>query len=431
LKDLLRSKNIKMVNCCAVGCSSNSKAKSNKKISFYQLPRDKSLKKVWLAKIKRANLPREENIKVCNLHFEESCFERDLKNELLGNPCQRLLKKDAFPTLFNYNVDLVVTKKRPASERREHEARKKQDVKDAFNTYTEEMDQCCFEVVNSKQNADKETQTYIETQTITHANASTQTNISYSYQSQSTNKYHESGSHSDSYSSDNEPLESSFYASQTEDTESSDEDCVDNHCVSSGAAFIVYWSSLVLLLKQCLNCQAVAFIESFKKCGSAISVILHCSNGHTTTWRSQPLINRFYEGNVKLAACVLFSSNTYMKMCKYFSLAGVSWISKSSYYNLHRNVLIGVTNSAWLEAKSQVETEISQRGGKCSLSGDGRCDSPGHNAKYLTYTLLDQLSKKIVSLSPTQVTEAGNSNRMELFTFKKVINEVKSYFSLH
>ena len=85
--------------------------------------------------------------------------------------------------------------------------------------------------------------------------------------------------------------------------------------------------------------------------------------------------------------------------------------------------MIGVSNEAWLKAKSQIETEIMQRGERCYLSGDGRCDSPGHNAKYLTYTLLDQF--KIVSLSLTQVTEAGNSNRMELFSFKKVINEVK------
>ena len=32
----------------------------------------------------------------------------------------------------------------------------------------------------------------------------------------------------------------------------------------------------------------------------------------------------------------------------------------------------------------------------CFLSGDGRCDSPRHDAKYLTYSFLDQSSNKIV-----------------------------------
>ena len=47
----------------------------NKNITFYRLPRDDSLKKIWMQKIKRENLPMQEHI---HLHFEDSCFERDL-----------------------------------------------------------------------------------------------------------------------------------------------------------------------------------------------------------------------------------------------------------------------------------------------------------------------------------------------------------------
>ena len=61
----------------------------------------------------------------------------------------------------------------------------------------------------------------------------------------------------------------------------------------------------------------------------------------------------------------------------------------------------------------------------CYFSGDGRCDSPGHNAKYLTYSLADQGTGKIVTMSLTQVTEAGNSNRMEKYGLQKAIKEAK------
>ena len=85
------------------------------------------------AKIKRTNLLREGNVKICNLHFEESSSERDLKNKLLGKLCRRLPKKHpAFSTWFEYNINLVETKKRPANKRREQKARERQD-KDAFN----------------------------------------------------------------------------------------------------------------------------------------------------------------------------------------------------------------------------------------------------------------------------------------------------------
>ena len=69
-----------MVYCAAVGCDNNSfKKDKNIGISFFRLPRDKSLRKQWIANLKRQNLPKPENVHVCHLHFEESCFKRDLE----------------------------------------------------------------------------------------------------------------------------------------------------------------------------------------------------------------------------------------------------------------------------------------------------------------------------------------------------------------
>ena len=62
----------------------------------------------------------------------------------------------------------------------------------------------------------------------------------------------------------------------------------------------------------------------------------------------------------------------------------------------------------------------------CVLSGDGRCDSPEHNAKYMTYSMLDQNTNKIIAMSLVQVTEAGNSNRMEKVAFINVLNSLKA-----
>ena len=60
------------------------------------------------------------------------------------------------------------------------------------------------------------------------------------------------------------------------------------------------------------------------------------------------------------------------------------------------------------------------------LSGDGGCDSPGHNAKCLNYFLYDQDSKKILATSLTQLTEVGEcSNQMEKAGLIKVLEEVK------
>ena len=69
-----------MVWCAAVGCNNNSFKKSrDKSITFFRLPKDDSLKKKWLNNLKRANLPKIENVRICHLHFEEYCFKRDLQ----------------------------------------------------------------------------------------------------------------------------------------------------------------------------------------------------------------------------------------------------------------------------------------------------------------------------------------------------------------
>ena len=60
------------------------------------------------------------------------------------------------------------------------------------------------------------------------------------------------------------------------------------------------------------------------------------------------------------------------------------------------------------------------------LSWDGRCDSTGHNAKYLTYLLSDQSLKRVISVSLTQVTEVeGVSNKMEKTDLIEVPEEMK------
>ena len=69
--------------------------------------------------------------------------------------------------------------------------------------------------------------------------------------------------------------------------------------------------------------------------------------------------------------------------------------------------------------------EVKEKG-PCYLSGDGSCDSPGCNGKYLTYSFMDKNTNKIVGFSLTQVSEAGNSNQMEKMGFEKSLRLLKN-----
>ena len=86
--------------------------------------------------------------------------------------------------------------------------------------------------------------------------------------------------------------------------------------------------------------------------------------------------------------------------------------------------MLSVTNEAWKKEQSQIVSASKQR--RLILRGDGPCNSPGHNAKYLTYSFFHQNLKKIIEVSLTQVTEVeGVSNRMEKASLIKVLDEVK------
>ena len=50
---------------------------------------------------------------------------------------------------------------------------------------------------------------------------------------------------------------------------------------------------------------------------------------------------------------------------------------------------------------------------KLDISGDGRCNSPGHCAKYEKYTVMDENTDKVLDFEVIQVTEVSSSNAME------------------
>ena len=74
--------------------------------------------------------------------------------------------------------------------------------------------------------------------------------------------------------------------------------------------------------------------------------------------------------------------------------------------------MAGVVQERYCRENNSILNHLKEQG-LCCLTGDGRCDSPGHNAKYLTYSFMDQITNKIVAMTIIQVREAKNSNNME------------------
>lgn len=90
-----------MVYCAAVSCTNDSIVV--KGIGYFHIrSRKPEYQKLWLINLKRKNLVLNEHHVVCGEHFEASCFERDLRSELLNEKRPKKLKEDAVPTIFAY-----------------------------------------------------------------------------------------------------------------------------------------------------------------------------------------------------------------------------------------------------------------------------------------------------------------------------------------
>ncbi|KAF8770762.1 hypothetical protein HNY73_018252 [Argiope bruennichi] len=66
---------------------------------YHRFPQNRALSKIWEERCKKKYEFNVKNAVICSEHFTERDYERDLKNELLGLPLKKLLKKDAIPTL--------------------------------------------------------------------------------------------------------------------------------------------------------------------------------------------------------------------------------------------------------------------------------------------------------------------------------------------
>ena len=215
-------------------------------------------------------------------------------------------------------------------------------------------------------------------------------------------------------------MEEEEYSLSNEEEETDSENEVTQLPVSE-RKFIVYEEQLDQLLCCCLCpwCEGPVTSASKRTVGSMVGVNLSCLNGHKHSWQSQPCINGRPEGNLLIVAAILFSGNTYEHASGMARLLGLSFIGKSLFYALQEQMLFPIVVQAWKINQASVIDALHQVG-SVDLFGDGRCDSPGHSAKYGTYTLLDENT----AFSVVQVTEVTSSNAMEAEECRRALDSV-------
>ncbi|CAM4607613.1 unnamed protein product [Leuciscus chuanchicus] len=194
-----------------------------------------------------------------------------------------------------------------------------------------------------------------------------------------------------------------------------------------GKKIIVNESSLMSLFKFCQMCGKPISSKTIYDTGAQRRVKWMCLGGHSGTWKSSADVRGMPEVNVLSAAAVLFRGGTYTELSDWCQTMCVQMISSSTFYNIQKAFLHPAIEHVYTEQRSALLARVyleQMDGKRPHLSSDGRCDSPGFNAKYCHYTFMLDSTKEILHTELVQCTEATSSGAMEPLGFRMGMNDL-------
>ena len=166
--------------------------------------------------------------------------------------------------------------------------------------------------------------------------------------------------------------------------------------LSKFAWILVSLSNLLQLFNFCLDCGSRLLCKTYAISGFTITINYICSGimSHHGTWHSSDFYHRFSLANVQIPSAFALNGLGYADITSFCKTLNLPCISKAQYY---RNVKKFLYPQICRRFSSMRKSLIEQIKGKVLiLAGDGQFDSPGHCAKYCTYSILDTATGKLV-----------------------------------
>ena len=100
---------------------------------------------------------------------------------------------------------------------------------------------------------------------------------------------------------------------------------------------------------------------------------------------------------------VLFLGSLPSKVLLFLTHMGVKAVSESTFFDHQRTFLHTAVEKVWSSFQQQYVAACHHQQRRLTLGGDGRADSPGHSAKYGTYSMMDLDIMKVVDVRTVQV----------------------------
>ena len=195
--------------------------------------------------------------------------------------------------------------------------------------------------------------------------------------------------------------------------------CIDPKYIVAGTEI-----DRLLNLLTCSKCEGGHISELQKKViGTLLTVTVVCVCGNIVTrWESQPRIGQTSVGNLLSCASTVLSGQTFEDMDFFSSVFNLEYMARTQFFEFQDHYFNAAINLAYQNNLAEARREVGDN--LVVVAGDGRCDSPGYNAKYCSYTMMDTSSNKILAMCLVQVSEATSSNAMEKLGFQRAMDEL-------
>ncbi|CAM4598848.1 unnamed protein product [Leuciscus chuanchicus] len=142
-------------------------------------------------------------------------------------------------------------------------------------------------------------------------------------------------------------------------------------------------------------------------------------------WQSQPIVGSTPVGNLLLSAATYFTGGSFVQLQKIFKAMNLQMTTYSTFRKHARNLIEPTIIHKWNRDQLQIISQLQQQG-KVPLAGDMRADTPGHSAKFGSYTLMHVETNKILDLQLIQSNEVGGSYHMEKEGLKRCLDKLES-----
>lgn len=168
--------------------------------------------------------------------------------------------------------------------------------------------------------------------------------------------------------------------------------------------FIVDEASLCSMLKTCLKCGVEGKVFLQRQLGSMAIFRSICGRCRSEReWASQQYLHGMPSGNLSICAGIFFSGASPTQCLRLLNFCEIYSPCIRTFQMMQKYYFVPAVYQVWKDVQQKLLAEARDRGKPLCLGGDARCCSPGHTAKYGSYTLMDLDTGKILSMQIVQV----------------------------